>query len=70
MRKREGGVVSYAHKILTTTRRYPSLSGDAVLVDGAWVSLPRVPAKYVKWLRARQGIYREIANMSHLGSHR
>ena len=45
-------------------------SGDAVLVDGAWVSLPRVPAKYVKWLRARQGIYREIANMSHLGSHR
>ena len=45
-------------------------SGDAVLVEGSWVTLPRVPPKYVKWLRARQGIYREIANMSHLGAHR
>ena len=45
-------------------------SGDAVLVGGFWVTLPRVPPKYVKWLRARQGIYKEIANMSHLGAHR
>ena len=44
-------------------------SGDAVLVEGSWIALPRVPPKYVKWLRARQGIYKEIANMSHLGAH-
>lgn len=42
---------------------------DSVLVEGvAEVVLPRVPPKYVRWLRARQGIYREIANMAHLGS--
>jgi len=40
------------------------------LPDGTAVHIPKVPEKYVKWLRARQGIYREIANMSHLGQHK
>jgi hypothetical protein len=46
-------------------------SGEQVYVEQLrdTVVLPRVPPKFVRWLRARQGIYREIANMAHLGRH-
>jgi len=33
------------------------------------VHLPKVPPKFVKWLRARQRLGREIANMANLGAH-
>lgn len=45
-------------------------NGDPVMVDGYRVNIPRVPLKYMKWLSARQGIYREINNMAHLGEHK
>jgi serine/threonine protein kinase len=40
-----------------------------VTVDGVQVTIPRVPPKYVKWLRSRRSIYREISNMKKLGNH-
>lgn len=40
-----------------------------VIVDGIHVHIPRVPPKYVKWLRSRRSIYREISNMKKLGTH-
>jgi hypothetical protein len=43
--------------------------GEVVVVEGEAVTVPRVPPKYLRWLRARAGIYREIANMSDLGAH-
>mmetsp|Transcript_205 Transcript_205/g.402 ORF Transcript_205/g.402 Transcript_205/m.402 type:complete len:530 (+) Transcript_205:61-1650(+) len=45
------------------------LSGDEFLLDGFSIPIPRIPPKFVQWLRNRRNIYREIANMSHLGSH-
>ena len=40
-----------------------------VLIDGVATTIPRVPQKYLKWLRNRRSIYREISNMAHLGDH-
>jgi 5'-AMP-activated protein kinase catalytic alpha subunit len=57
-------------------------SGEVVTVEGLGVGgggsdgappttvhLPKVPPKFVKWLRARQRLGREIANMANLGAH-
>lgn len=46
-------------------------SGEMVHVDGfnELIDIPKVPIKFIRWLRARQNIYKEIANMAHLGSH-
>ena len=38
-------------------------SDDMVTIDGVSLTIPRVPHKYLKWLRNRQSIYREISNM-------
>jgi hypothetical protein len=40
-----------------------------VQVKGKPVNLPRVPPKYVKFLRARRSVYREIAAMAALEHH-
>jgi len=45
------------------------LSGEEFVVDGFSIPIPRVPPKYLQWLRSRRNIYREISNMSRLGSH-
>jgi serine/threonine protein kinase len=46
-------------------------SGETITVDGlsGVLEIPKVPIKYIRWLRARQNIYKEIAHMAHLGSH-
>lgn len=44
-----------------------SLSSE-ILVEGSSVFIPRVPPKYIKWLRNRRSIYREISNMKKLGN--
>lgn len=46
-----------------------SCLSQEVMVDGISVTIPRVPPKYVKWLRSRRSIYREISNMKKLGDH-
>ena len=46
-----------------------STLGQEVMLDGVPVHIPRVPPKFVKWLRSRRSIYREIANMAKLGAH-
>lgn len=43
--------------------------GQEVMLDGVPVHIPRIPPKFVKWLRSRRSIYREIANMAKLGAH-
>lgn len=43
--------------------------GQEIMLDGVRVHVPRVPPKFVKWLRSRRSIYREIANMAKLGAH-
>ncbi len=43
--------------------------GQEVLVNDRLVHIPRVPPKFVKWLRARRSIYREIACHAKLGTH-
>jgi serine/threonine protein kinase len=40
-----------------------------VLIGGCSVKLPSIPAKYVKFVKHRKNIYREINNMSQLGEH-
>jgi serine/threonine protein kinase len=40
-----------------------------VLVGGCTVKLPSVAAKYTKFIKHRENIYREIKNMSQLGEH-
>ena len=40
------------------------------VIEGSIRSLPIVAPKYLTWLRSRQVICREIANMMHLGEHR
>jgi serine/threonine protein kinase len=40
-----------------------------VLVGGCTVKLPSVAAKYTKFVKHRENIYREIKNMSQLGEH-
>jgi len=51
--------------------KWAKAGGEVVHVEalGGAVTLPRVPPKFLRWLRARQGIWREIANMAHLGRH-
>lgn len=44
-------------------------SGQEVCVDGVHYTIPRVLPKFVKWLKAREAICREINNMAHLGNH-
>ena len=39
-----------------------------VRVRGVQVMIPRVPKKYIKFLRARASFYREISNMAKLAS--
>jgi len=73
------GTVGHLHSSLGDSSMYSELklekqlmaSGEQVYVEALrdTVVLPRVPPKFVRWLRARQGIYREIANMAHLGRH-
>jgi len=46
-----------------------SALGQEVMLDDMPVHIPRVPPKFVKWLRSRRSIYREIANMAKLGAH-
>ncbi|GAB5034099.1 camk camkl protein kinase [Nannochloropsis oceanica] len=43
--------------------------GQEIIMDGVRIHIPRVPPKFVKWLRSRRSIYREIANMTKLGAH-
>ena len=43
--------------------------GREVLVNGVPVFVPRVPAKFLNWLRARRRIYKEIESMERLGAH-
>ncbi|CAM9591636.1 unnamed protein product, partial [Heterosigma akashiwo] len=45
------------------------MSGEEFCLDGFSISLPRIPPKFVQWLRKRRSIYREIANMAQLKSH-
>ncbi|OQR83297.1 serine/threonine protein kinase [Thraustotheca clavata] len=40
-----------------------------VVVKGQTFQIPKIPKKFVKFVRNRNSIYREIANMSSLGSH-
>mmetsp|Transcript_29367 Transcript_29367/g.37879 ORF Transcript_29367/g.37879 Transcript_29367/m.37879 type:complete len:626 (+) Transcript_29367:130-2007(+) len=46
-------------------------SGEVVVVDGfnEPIDIPKIPIKFIRWLRARQNIYKEIAHMAHLGDH-
>jgi len=53
-----------------TVRVEGLLQGPGGCGVGGVVTVPRVPPKFLRWLRARQGIYREIANMAHLGATR
>lgn len=36
----------------------------------AYIALPAVPSKYLKWLRQRRAATKEIRNMMHIGRHR
>ena len=47
----------------------PSLTQNhiTVSVHGHDVVIPRVPRKFVNFLRARRSVYREISNMAKLG---
>jgi len=46
-----------------------NLSNSSVTVDGANVHLPKVAPKYVKWLRMRRSVCREMSNMLQIGEH-
>jgi len=46
-----------------------NLSGVTVTVDAYLMQLPIVPPKYLKWLRARQSLCREVSNMMRIGEH-
>lgn len=69
------GVASGASRGLSdeAVEKLLSANGDAVVVQGVGgdvtVRLPKVPPKFVKWLRARQKLSREVANMASLGPH-
>jgi serine/threonine protein kinase len=63
-----GGSYDDSSAIDEVLEKLSSLKHD-VTVDGVTVSIPRIPPKYVKWLRSRRSIYREISNMRKLGSH-
>ena len=46
-----------------------SASPRTVEIKGDTISIPKVPRKYLKFIATRDNIYREISNMSKLGSH-
>lgn len=46
-----------------------NVRADSVCVDGITIQLPRVPFKYIKWLRNREMICREMKNMMFIGGH-
>jgi serine/threonine protein kinase len=47
-----------------------NMSGIMSYIEGQLKSLPVVAPKYLKWLRSRQSICREMASMMQLGEHR
>lgn len=47
-----------------------NMSGNVCFIDGQSKALPVVAPKYLKWLRSRQSICREMASMMQLGEHR
>jgi len=46
-----------------------NISGPIVNVSGTSMQLPLVAPKYLKWLRMRQTVCREMSNMIHIGEH-
>jgi serine/threonine protein kinase len=46
-----------------------NISSMAVMLGSQSVQLPIIPPKYLKWLRSRQGICREVSSMMRVGEH-
>lgn len=44
-------------------------NGRVAISDSLSIVVPLVPFKYLKWLRERQSVCREMSNMFHLGEH-
>ncbi len=56
----------------TSLNRQPcrrNVSDRSVSVGGSSIMLPMVAPKYLKWLQMRQGVCREMRNMSSVGNH-
>ncbi|CAM9467517.1 unnamed protein product [Chrysoparadoxa australica] len=43
--------------------------GTPVVIDGLSAKIPKVPPKYIKWVKHRRAVFREIYHMAHLGGH-
>lgn len=46
-----------------------NISPHTYFIDGVTVTLPRIPVKYIKWLKNREMICREMKNMTIISGH-
>jgi serine/threonine protein kinase len=63
------GFSPFGEQVSEVEQEKRNVRAGSVSVDGMNISLPRVPYKYLKWLRTRDMICREMKNMMIISGH-